>query len=274
MPPARIAECGARHPGAARKARVPHRRGRPRLGRQPALPADAGLRQARADRERYESFMERARRADRRTSTTGSLKAEHGTGGTWRRTSSASGATKATEMMWRIKQLADPDGVLNPGVLLEPRPGGPPAQHLKTQPPIEESRRERLRRVRLLRAGLPEPQPDDDAAPADRAAPRDGAPARGLAGARGAARATTSYDAIADLRRRRHVPARVPGRRSTPASSMKELRARATSAASASGARCALAARAGRRSSARRAPGFARRDGGRGVLGDGAVRGA
>ena len=33
-----------------------------------------------------------------------------------------------------------------------------------------------LRRVRVLRAGLPEPPPDHDAAPADRAAPRDGAP--------------------------------------------------------------------------------------------------
>ena len=32
---------GARHPGAARQARVPDRRRRPRLGRQPALPAHA-----------------------------------------------------------------------------------------------------------------------------------------------------------------------------------------------------------------------------------------
>ena len=40
-----------------------------------------------------------------------------------------------------------------------------------------------MHRVRLLRAGVPEPQPHDDAAPADRAAARDGPPAGGLAGA-------------------------------------------------------------------------------------------
>ena len=46
--------------------------------------------------------------------------------------------------------------------------------------------------MRLLRAGLPEPQPDDDAAPADRAAPRDGAPAGRLAAPAGRCSRSTS----------------------------------------------------------------------------------
>jgi D-lactate dehydrogenase len=44
---------------------------------------------------------------------------------------------KATEMMWRIKSLADPDGVLAPGVLLNRDPGVH-LRNLKTTPPIEE----------------------------------------------------------------------------------------------------------------------------------------
>ena len=45
--PERIAECARRSAGAARQARVPHRRRRTRLSRQPALPADPRLLQAR-----------------------------------------------------------------------------------------------------------------------------------------------------------------------------------------------------------------------------------
>ena len=30
---------------------------------------------------------------------------------------------KATELMWRVKRLADPDGVLSPGVVLNRDPG-------------------------------------------------------------------------------------------------------------------------------------------------------
>ena len=44
---------------------------------------------------------------------------------------------KATAMMWRIKELADPDGVLNPGVVLNRDPGVH-LRNLKTQPVIEE----------------------------------------------------------------------------------------------------------------------------------------
>ena len=45
---------------------------------------------------------------------------------------------KATEMMWRIKQLADPAGVLGPGVVLNRDPQIH-LKHLKTTPEIEES---------------------------------------------------------------------------------------------------------------------------------------
>ena len=41
-------------------------------------------------------------------------------------------------MMWRIKELADPDGVLNPGVVLNRDPGVH-LRNLKTQPAIEEA---------------------------------------------------------------------------------------------------------------------------------------
>jgi D-lactate dehydrogenase len=67
----------------------------------------------------------------------GSLKAEHGTGRNMAPFVEREWGAKATEMMWRIKALCDPDGVLNPGVVLNRDPG----IHLKdlqTTPPIEE----------------------------------------------------------------------------------------------------------------------------------------
>jgi D-lactate dehydrogenase len=67
----------------------------------------------------------------------GSLKAEHGTGRNMAPFVELEWGAKATEMMWRVKQLCDPDGVLNPGVVLNRDPG----VHLKdlqTTPPIEE----------------------------------------------------------------------------------------------------------------------------------------
>jgi D-lactate dehydrogenase len=45
--------------------------------------------------------------------------------------------SKATELMWRLKALADPDGVLSPGVLLNRDPGVH-LRNLKTTPEIEE----------------------------------------------------------------------------------------------------------------------------------------
>jgi len=89
-----------------------------------------------ADRDRYDAFINElieliVEKYD------GSLKAEHGTGRNMAPFVEKEWGAKATEMMWRIKALCDPDGVLNPGVVLNRDPG----VHLKdlqTTPPIEE----------------------------------------------------------------------------------------------------------------------------------------
>ena len=96
----------------------------------------------------------------------GSLKAEHGTGinmAPLRRArvgGEGDRADVAGEAARRPRRRA------RPGRRPQPRPRRPPAQ-----PENDAGDRgvgDDLRRVRLLRAGLPEPQPDDDAAPADR----------------------------------------------------------------------------------------------------------
>jgi D-lactate dehydrogenase len=89
-----------------------------------------------ADRERYESFMSRlvdliVDKYD------GSLKAEHGTGLNMAPYLEREWGPKATRMMWRIKELADPGGVLAPGVILNRDPGVH-LRNLQTTPPIEE----------------------------------------------------------------------------------------------------------------------------------------
>ncbi|HVV89424.1 MAG TPA: FAD-binding and (Fe-S)-binding domain-containing protein [Solirubrobacterales bacterium] len=89
------------------------------------------------DLERYEAFMEGlvGLIVDKYD---GSLKAEHGTGVNMAPYVEREWGAKATELMWRVKRLADPDGVLSPGVVL----GRDPTAHLrdlKTTPPIEES---------------------------------------------------------------------------------------------------------------------------------------
>jgi D-lactate dehydrogenase len=89
------------------------------------------------DIERYERFMEElveliVEKYD------GSLKAEHGTGLNMAPYVEREWGAKATEMMWRIKQLADPHAVLNPGVVLNRDPTIH-LKNLKSQPPIEES---------------------------------------------------------------------------------------------------------------------------------------
>jgi D-lactate dehydrogenase len=68
----------------------------------------------------------------------GSLKAEHGTGINMAPYVEREWGGKATELMWRVKRLADPDGVLSPGVVLNRDPGAH-LRNLKTTPPIEES---------------------------------------------------------------------------------------------------------------------------------------
>jgi D-lactate dehydrogenase len=88
------------------------------------------------DLERYEAFMEKLVELvlDKYD---GSLKAEHGTGLNMSPYVEREWGTKATELMWRAKALADPDGVLAPGVVLN-RDSGAHLENLKTTPEIEE----------------------------------------------------------------------------------------------------------------------------------------
>lgn len=90
----------------------------------------------RAGRHRYESFMEGLAElvVDRYD---GSLKAEHGTGLNMAPYLEREWGAKATEMMWRIKRLADPDGVLGPGVVLNRDPGVH-LRNLQSTPAVEE----------------------------------------------------------------------------------------------------------------------------------------
>jgi D-lactate dehydrogenase len=88
------------------------------------------------DLDRYEAFMEKlvALILDKYD---GSLKAEHGTGVNMSPYVEREWGTKATELMWRVKRLADPDGVLAPGVVLN-RDSEAHLRNLKTTPEIEE----------------------------------------------------------------------------------------------------------------------------------------
>lgn len=87
------------------------------------------------DLRRYDAFMQDlvdlvVERYD------GSLKAEHGTGVNMAPYVEREWGPKATEMMWRIKRLADPDGILAPGILLS-RDEGAHLRNLKSTPEIE-----------------------------------------------------------------------------------------------------------------------------------------
>jgi D-lactate dehydrogenase len=66
----------------------------------------------------------------------GSLKAEHGTGVNMAPYVEREWGAKATEMMWRVKRLADPDGILGPGVVLTRDPDAH-LRNLKSTPEIE-----------------------------------------------------------------------------------------------------------------------------------------
>ena len=67
----------------------------------------------------------------------GSLKAEHGTGINMAPFVEREWGAKATELMWRVKQLADPDGILGAGVVLNRDPGVH-LRNLKSTPEIED----------------------------------------------------------------------------------------------------------------------------------------
>src|SRR3954453_17551041 len=94
------------------------------------------------DLERYEAFMEKLVELIL-SKYDGSLKAEHGTGVNMAPYVEREWGEKATELMWRVKRLADSDGVLAPGVLLN-RDEGAHLRNLKTTPEIEEVATTRL----------------------------------------------------------------------------------------------------------------------------------
>lgn len=89
-----------------------------------------------ADRERYAAFMSDlvALVVDKYD---GSLKAEHGTGINMAPFVRHEWGDKATEMMWRIKELADPHGVLAPDVVLT-RDNDIHLKSFKSTPDIED----------------------------------------------------------------------------------------------------------------------------------------
>ncbi len=88
------------------------------------------------DLERYEAFM--GELVDLIVGKyDGSLKAEHGTGVNMAPYVEREWGAKATAMMWRAKALADPLGVLNPGVVLSRDPSIH-LKDLKSQPAIED----------------------------------------------------------------------------------------------------------------------------------------
>jgi D-lactate dehydrogenase len=67
----------------------------------------------------------------------GSLKAEHGTGVNMAPFLEREWGAKAVELMWRIKELADPDGILGPGIVLNRDPAIH-LRNLKGTPEIED----------------------------------------------------------------------------------------------------------------------------------------
>ncbi len=89
------------------------------------------------DLDRYEAFMSGLVEliVDKYD---GSLKAEHGTGINMAPYVEREWGERATELMWRVKRLADPEGVLSPGVVLNRDPDAH-LRNLKTTPQIEES---------------------------------------------------------------------------------------------------------------------------------------
>ncbi len=160
------------------------------------------------DLERYEAFMAKLVEliVDKYD---GSLKAEHGTGINMAPYRGARVGGEGDRADVAGQAARRPRRRARPRRRPQPRPRRPPAQ--PEDDPGDRGVGDDLRRVRLLRAGLPEPQPDHDAAPADRPAPRDGPPAGGLAAAAGAARG------VRVRRRSRPAPPTAPA--SSPARS-------------------------------------------------------
>lgn len=89
------------------------------------------------DLERYDAFIHELVELiiDRYD---GSLKAEHGTGINMAPFVQREWGSKATELMWRVKTLADPAGILGPGIVLNRDPEVH-LHNLKSVPEVEES---------------------------------------------------------------------------------------------------------------------------------------
>ncbi|TJZ58720.1 FAD-binding oxidoreductase [Streptomyces piniterrae] len=88
-----------------------------------------------ADVQRYASFMDEFCRLTVQRFD-GSLKAEHATGRNIAPFLELEWGPRATELMWRIKELVDPHGILAPRVLLDRDPKGH-LRGLKTIPEVE-----------------------------------------------------------------------------------------------------------------------------------------
>ena len=212
FPVDRLADAVDRPAGALRAARL--RRGdhlRPRQGRQPALRPHAVVQRRRGDRP-VRAPHGRRRRARGEPLRRGAEGRARDRAATWPRSSRPSGAPRPTRSCGELKRLVDPDGILNPGVIITDDPRAHLA-HLKSLP----GRRRRggqVHRVRLLRAEVPEPRPDADAAAAHRRPPADGAPER-RTGRRRQPRAPRSrlrLRGARHLRGRRPLRHRLPGR--------------------------------------------------------------
>lgn len=83
---------------------------------------------------RYEAFTEEM--VDLVLSRGGTLKAEHGTGRIMAPFVKRQYGDELYEVMWQVKRLVDPEGLLNPGVLLTEDPLGY-TRDLKTAPTVE-----------------------------------------------------------------------------------------------------------------------------------------
>ena len=90
-----------------------------------------------SDMERYDAFMNGLVELIV-SKYRGSLKAEHGTGVNMAPFVEQEWGSAATKLMWKVKELADPGGILAPGIVLNREPGVH-LRNLKSMPEIEES---------------------------------------------------------------------------------------------------------------------------------------
>src|SRR5690606_31913147 len=88
-----------------------------------------------ANLARYEAFTEEM--VDLVLSRGGTLKAEHGTGRIMAPFVNRQYGDELYDVMWQVKRLIDPEGLLNPGVLLTEDPLGY-TRDLKTAPTVED----------------------------------------------------------------------------------------------------------------------------------------